>query len=656
MEEFSAATWILLAVAEGVGIWGFWLAGVWQVRCALAPSVGSRVGLPEDAAAMLASGLGWALGLGMRGLAASLGYYLGVLPWLPMLACGLAGAVLAVLCRSQTRFLLPGGALRKATPEAKVGLALFACALLFHLARVPLPWADQDEITAYGFLTKMIAQGWTFPEVVRVWAGSLHFGPKLAESLDAQLYLLAGDTWLVRLGRLANLCAVGLVCTGMLRALGAPLALGWAVAACVLATPELAYLGVSLKVDAVVMLLEVGSLILLALAWLAHLPGGPEAQGADAVARQETTLRCAVLACLLALFAAATRQSGLYAVFLSGTSLLWLAGRSRAPRGLWLRLALLACVGALAGSGYWANWAAFGNPIFPFKAPWPLSEAAYLTTLERYREQLNILGPPGLVQLYLIPHLALGLELRHMPFPPYSDFPHALVRGQSMGWLNPTLLGIYLWPLALRLRPALVLGALFLAQYAFWCLGVHYSRVFLGPSILMAVFCGYLCWAEPGTGQRMEFVVRWTARGILILTLCLLLPLGARWSWQQLNAAPLALLTSQGRSESAAQRLTQLSGLLVMPSQADAALMDAALAPFAKPVVQVASSAGRGMHVFFRRGFFVDGEEFSDAPDAVLLGPDNSAVALPGYGRLLHSSADRAWRLYARDRAAAGAP
>lgn len=637
-----------LLLAKSIGTLGFSLAGAWYAKHALHAGAGGEGKAPSDVGVALVIGLGWALGLGAQGLIASWCYYLGLSQFPAVLVCGVAGGLLAWTLRGQWGATLSINLSRVCSWPNVLGLTLLIGALSPHLLRVILPWYDQDEITVYGYLSKLIAQGWTFPEVVAIWTGCVHFGPKLGECLDGQAYMLANDIWAIRLGRVFGLAAIGAICSGMLRSFRAPSLYGWAAAACALLTPELtAYLGVSLKVDAVVMLFEFSALCALTIAWIRYLAIGRGSGSPKNPRDQETVLSPAELACVLALFAAATRQSGLYAALLCGASFVWFSWpRPWALSALPLRrVTLLAALAGVAGIGYWANWAAFGNPIYPFKAPWPFSAAPFLTSLANYSKNLNIQGPLGIVQLYLIPHLALGLEMRNLPFPPHTPFPHALLRGQSMGWLNPTLLTVFLWPFAVSLRPALVLGAIFLWQFLIWSLGVQYSRVFIGSSLLMPLLCGYLCWARFPTATRWSALVQKLAFLLLTLTICLLLPLGLRWTWLRIGPAPQTIMTAAGRFEYNASVMSKFSQGMAMPTQADAAAFDEILATLPRPVVGVMSLAGNGVHTLFKQGFFVDGT-LAGEHDAVLLGPDNPAANAPAGMRLARTSADKEWRLY----------
>ena len=145
----------------------------------------------------------------------------------------------------------------------------------------------------------------------------------------------------------------------------------------------------------------------------------------------------------LALFSFASRQSGLYIAFLCAAFMVFLLFKelckrfSLKPCFIFVGLVLLA---TFCAAGYLANIKIYGNPIFPFEAPWPFDRGEYMVTVDHYRSFLNILGlPPVILQFYLLFALGIGIEMidKFLALP--SFFPMALERTVSMGWPNPIL-------------------------------------------------------------------------------------------------------------------------------------------------------------------------------------------------------------------------
>lgn len=631
---------VLCVLAELAAICGFFAFGLKASSTVLGPVVSDlRPRSTDDdrlGYAVLIVGVAWVFAFGARGWVASCCYYVGIAaPW-SFLIMGVAGGGLLLACspalisawragRWPVRF---AGFIYYAWP----GLGLLLIAIIIHLMHIAPAWNDQDEVTVYGFVSKLISQGWTFKDIASVW-GEIHAGPKLVETVDSSQIFIAGDTWLVRLSRVFNLLATACVATGFLSAVGCRLSHGFLAGACLILTPELHYLGTSLKVDAVLMSIEFSALCVMALAWLSRHVG----KAAD-------VLRAAVFGFVLALMAASVRQSGLYAVMLGivlSALLLW-CNRFSVSRTQVFKLVLIcAALGGIAAVGYWANWLHYGNPIFPFKAPLWLSGLPHITTLESYRESLNIRAPHGVLQLYLIPHLALGLELRDFPFTL-----HAEIR-QSMGWLNPTLLALFIVPLAWRNSVVRVLSTLFLFQFVIWSFGVHYSRVFHGSAGLMVVCCAYMAQMQ-GANGLFQRIASFSSRTLLYSTLVLVFLLQARWAWIHFPDDFSEVMTAEGRYRDSVKVLERWYPVSSLPDQADIKEMEKLFPGDSRFMVGVCSSVGRAIHILFGRGFFV-GLPFESIPATyyALVGPDAEGPP-PSYDTLIYTSKDGAWKLYER--------
>ena len=410
--------------------------------------------------------LAWPLSLGFRGCLATWFYYAGDTAAHAAHLTNFLGAVFLVYVLRRWRLKAPLNLIPLTEQKRRwwdwLVLALVAVSLYRHFTAVFRPWFDHDEIAVYGYISKLFANGLTYAQSLT--KGGPHDGPVLVQTLDGLAYRVFQSTGLVRLGRWINLLVMSGLTYTYLRFLGCKRF--WAALAilCICEIPEFRqYLALSLKVDAVVMLFEYAALLILSLGVLRLAP----------------RLQSATFAFLLALMSFSSRMSGLYLLMLTGGFLLWVLVSDAA---VLRRHRVWAIGGAVAATiaflnFVWVHLWIFSNPLFPTQ--FPFGGGSYAYTLQSYREIYNLVGPEWWWKpFYMLAHLGLGLENREG-----WDF-HAVHRAGSMNWLSPLLLAapvlVFFW----RQRTILLLLALFLYQYVFWYLGIHYSRVFLAGSVL----------------------------------------------------------------------------------------------------------------------------------------------------------------------------
>lgn len=366
--------------------------------------------------------------------------------------------------------------------KEKLVLVFTACLLLMYLYRMTLPWADWDETSCYGYVSKLIASGRTFQDIFRedTYVGMVC--SHLIQSWDALLYGLVNDTYLVRFSRLINLlfCSVGIF--AFLRLIQVKRFWSLVAVAGFLSTPELSYLALSLKVDSVVMMFELAAFLSIIMAFIIywHEEKSKNLSG--------TAFYLSTVALLCAAFAFGNRFSGVISVTLCAScAWFFLTRQTKRPLvSLGSVLGLCAIFMFIAAPGYWVNIIVYNNPNYPIKSFWPFQNGAYLWTVETLKAGWNIVGlPPVVLQIYLIFALGTGLELLAKALPFLNCLPMAIARTQSMGWPYPFILCIFLWPFFMRKQRVLnLIVGIFLFQFIFWSLLMHYSRLLVAAATL----------------------------------------------------------------------------------------------------------------------------------------------------------------------------
>lgn len=366
--------------------------------------------------------------------------------------------------------------------KEKFILSFIAVLLLIYLYRVTLPWLDMDETVCYGYLSKLIAGGRTFQDIFRENAFVGFVRSQLVQSWDALLYGLVNDTYLVRLSRLVDLffCSLGIFTFLRLIRVGR----FWSLVgiAGFLSIPELSYLALSLKVDSVVMMFELGAFLSIATAFIIYWHD----KKSEELCRTASYLSAVAL--LLAVFAFANRFSGIIPILLCmGFTWFFLTKLSKRIFASLIRILVLLILAVfIAAPGYWVNLVVYNNPIYPAKCFWPFQNSAYTLTIEEFRSSWNITGlPQGILQIYLIFALGVGLELLAKVLPFLNCLPMTTVRLTSMGWPYPLIFCIFFWPVFARSQKVLnLIAAIFIYQLICWSLGLHYSRLFVASTVL----------------------------------------------------------------------------------------------------------------------------------------------------------------------------
>jgi hypothetical protein len=367
--------------------------------------------------------------------------------------------------------------------KEKFILGFIVILLLIYLYRVTLPWADNDEVEIYGYLSKLIAGGRTFGDIFREGGLFGYVTSYLVQSRDALFYGLVNDTYLVRLIRLINLLFCGLGIFSFLRLIRVGRFWSLVAFAGFLSTPELAYLALSLKVDSVVMMFALAAFLSVLLGLAVYLQK-KSLQWVSVLA-----ICFSSVALLLAAFAFGNRFYEISTMILCAVCVwFFLTKQTKRPfvsligvLALSIILMFIACPGVLY------NLFIYNNPIYPVKPPLFFQNASYTMISTQLKTECNIVGlPPVILQIYLIFALGVGLELAVKVLPFLSHLPMAVLKtSSSLGWPYPLIFSIFFLPFFIKYKKVLIFIALiFIFQLFFWSLTLHFGRLFIATNVL----------------------------------------------------------------------------------------------------------------------------------------------------------------------------
>jgi hypothetical protein len=361
--------------------------------------------------------------------------------------------------------------------------------LLNYFYRALAPWWDEDEVSKYGYYSKLIANGWTFSGIFKY----LHQGDtRFAEAMHAQTFFILGNNIASKFLKVLTLMSSGSIVYFFLRALKIERIYGLLAVALFLGIPELAYLGPSLKTDATMMNFEIAAQCFLLLPLIFLFEGAPGRKRY----LDESGLRHLLLACLFSFFALATKMVTIYLVLIAVAVFLFFLLRSVLNfKNKIILTSLLAVLGITILHHYVHNYFVFKNPFFPVGPVWPFQNGAYEDQynvgIMRGQYNLKFAAPPIIYQLYLLIHIAMGFETTAFDF--LKFLPHAVSRGNSLGWQTPTLLIFLLLPFLFKRSARFILtSGLFVVLFFLWAAGLQYTRCFFATSLLSIYITAFL--------------------------------------------------------------------------------------------------------------------------------------------------------------------
>ena len=655
---------IVVSISVLFAVTGFFLIVYRCVNTYLTPRISGffKINTHSAAIQIFLIGISWTLSTSLRGLISVWGYYLGIPIQLVCLLSGVLGLVFVVTCRDAILILFrfcQSVSFKILRKTEWILFIVIVLSLLCYLYRTGIPWLESDEMTVYGFLTKLMANGWSFTDIIDAWGMTVHSGPKMTESLDAQLYLINNNTFFVRIGRLIGLVSCSLVIYSFLRLFHVNRFWSLFSVACFLGTPEFSSIAVSLKVDSAVMTYELSAMLLLGMIIWGHWTY----QGKEYA---EFIVQLSAIALILASAATGSRKSGMYVAFITLIILLfslYQAHRNKYSTISYPKLGFLLIFVVLLFAGYWANMYVYGNPIFPFKAAWPFNNGEYIKTIDDYRSIYNIVGlPPIIKQLYLILYMGLDLEKVDKYIKLSSFLPFVKYRSSSMSEPFPLLLSLFMLPFFTRYRKILcVLGVLFVYQLFMWSSGVHYSRVFLASSSVSVVIASIMAALNPLQMSKLNKMLQNILRACLII---LLFGIFSILSFRTIKLYNYAGLTyTKQQQYDFLYRLFYHSWYRTFktkrwykedkcPKRTDIKQINRIISNYSKAYIGIISASGRAISVLFKDGFFM---EYSDTDfqktDIIIINKrfpplkelfPNIRVKFPS---LLYESSDHNWKV-----------
>ena len=383
-------------------------------------------------------------------------------------------------------------------------IILYSAFLYIH--RALAPWSDQDEITKYGYWTKLIANGFTYSTI-----DSESGMPMFAESLYSYFYFVLETTIFPKIIKIIGLLTTAQLLYFITYYTTRKKKYALTASLCFLVTPEFSYMASSLKVDNVSMIFEFTSLVIMILLFFERKQF-----------RSSVFKNYAVTAIFMAIVATSIRTSAIYCLFIVSILMAYtLFLKSKKQCLSLLILSVIICIPYFLV--YWINLLSYNNPIYPlsFELMGYFPQIEYLDShkIDTLKSLYNINLNNKIAEfIYVAAYMSFGFGTQLFDY--YTQIIHPVHKGVSIGWAHPVLVTMFLLLFLVKEYKRMIMPiAVYFALYYLWFSGVQYTRVFFS-STAFAIFC-YVCVIE----YKYKFVLNRIIKKFLLLYVSIIIPI-----------------------------------------------------------------------------------------------------------------------------------
>jgi hypothetical protein len=363
------------------------------------------------------------------------------------------------------------------------------------LNRSFVDWNDQDEITQYGYYTRLFSQGWqvsdNFLQYPDLNGEIFGFFTRFGELMLSPFYLIYDDFLIIRVLRyflfiiiiffyfflincITNSIKISLVCTCL-----------------IITIPEFSYVGpFSLKTDFLLFVYESISLIFL-IFFIISYRTKKEFNYDKKIILDFFLISLSVF---FSIFAFAIRLSGVYLLIISSLIYLYfLIKNKKFFYKINYSLFILFFFLLANGPGIFHQISTYSNPFYPMDGFWlrffngKHGGEEWLSDFVNKNYNINI-QIPILNQLYIFIYHTLGFGRSfygNLSF--YENLYHPLLNSQT-GWLSPVSLIIFLVPFYFKkIKNIFIIFAVFIFLYLFWVSFLQSVRVLLATSCILII-------------------------------------------------------------------------------------------------------------------------------------------------------------------------
>ena len=359
--------------------------------------------------------------------------------------------------------------------------------LIFLINRNFIYWNDQDEITLYGYFTRLYAQGWLLSDNI------FHEQSRFSETLFSYFFIITNDFFICRLVKL--ILFLGLIhlfyiiifmCTKNK-------SISYIGLLLFLTIPELSYVGpFSMKVDFMSFNFEIVSLFFL----LTIISNFAFLKKQNSYSISQFIL----WSCTFSIVAFGNKLSSANFIVLNLFFIIYFIFQKKKffvsffINKLFFFTFVIFILIILPQITY--KIITYQNPLYPFPGPWLIFfDNPIYSKLWDNSERFNInIGHSIFNYIYSIIYFSLGFARSFYDNTIFSNFIfHPLDKG-GIGWFSPISLIIFITPfLVHKSKHILILILIFLLLFFLWSSNMQYVRAFLASStLLIIIFCIFL--------------------------------------------------------------------------------------------------------------------------------------------------------------------
>jgi len=360
---------------------------------------------------------------------------------------------------------------------------LFIC--IIYINKFPILWYDIDEINQYGLYTKLASENWKFN--TEIYGPFIRFG----ELIYSDFYGILNNNFFPKLIKFLSLLILSFSIYAICRIIKISHNLSFIALLIFLATPELSYIGLSMKTDSSLLYFELMSIIFMLLAFNFHINYNPNLLIFNF---NKTVFNYFFLSVIFSGLGFSVRYSGVY-LFIVNLSIIiifsfYFNNKSSLYKFYLKKYLLLFFILFFITFCYFYNFLIYLNPFYPMQGFWtdliPNSKFASWggeEKLERFKYFLNInMGNPIYNFFYVLIYHSLGFE--ENIYNNYKFITHPISKAAT-GWLNPlTLVFLISFFYFKKIKLIIFLSLYFLILYIFWFNGIQYSRIFVASSTI----------------------------------------------------------------------------------------------------------------------------------------------------------------------------
>ena len=344
-------------------------------------------------------------------------------------------------------------------------------------------WNDQDEITLYGYFTRLYAQEWTLSDNI------FEEQSRFIETLFSYFYLISENFILIRFLKTFLFIGLSIIFYILIFNYTKSISISLIGVLLFLLIPELSYVGpFSLKVDFMLFNFEILSIFFL-LILLSNLN--------NLILRKSQILFSILsLGIIFSLVAVTTKLTSIYLLIVNNFIFIFVLIKYKMLKEFLISryffVIILTFFVTLFPQLIYKS-IVFQNPLYPFPGFWMnFFEDPQYSSLWDNPDRFNVnLGIPIINEIYLLIYYSLGFSRSfYSYFNHFFDFHHPLDMGGT-GWLSPVTLIIFLTPFYFKQSKDLIfLSLIFIFLFIIWKSNMQYVRVFLASSTLMIIaFC-----------------------------------------------------------------------------------------------------------------------------------------------------------------------